>query len=290
MSDSPFIQEVTLANFMQVVVEGSKNVPVLVDFWADWCQPCQVLMPILAKLADEYQGAFTLAKVDTEANREIAMQLGIRSLPTVKLFVDGQPVAEFMGAQPESEVRAFLDRYVQAVTREEPVSLLEQAVAMVDAGDTQGANRLINSELEKNPDNTDAWLALAQLALGSGEYDKVGVALDKLPEEQRNKPEAARIAGLLKFSEVADHDVDFDALQRRIDSGSIDSAERYQFAILCLLRGSAEQALQQLLLLLQNAPDWNDGEAQKSLIAVFDVLGSDPLVSRYRRKMFNLLH
>jgi len=290
MSDSPFIQEVNLENFMQVVVEGSKTVPVLVDFWADWCQPCHMLMPILAKLADEYQGAFILAKVDTEANREIATQLGIRSLPTVKLFVDGQPVAEFMGALPESEVRAFLDKHVEAVKREEPASLLEQAMAMVDAGDTQAANQLINSELEINPDNADAWLALAQLALGNGEYDKVGTALDKLPAEQRNKPEAARIAGLLKFGEIADHDVDFDALQQRIDSDAIDSEERYQFAIHCLLRGSAEQALQQLLTLLQSEPDWNDGEAKKSLIAVFDVLGTDPLVSRYRRKMFNLLH
>lgn len=290
MSDSPFIQNVSIENFLQVVIEGSKSVPVLVDFWADWCQPCKTLMPILAKLAEEYQGAFMLAKVDTEANQEIAMQLGIRSLPTVKLFIDGQPVAEFTGAQPESEVRAFLNKYVKTVEDVEPLSLLEQAMAMVDAGDTPAANSLINRELEKNPQNAQAWLALAQLALAGGEYDKVGTALDKLSEQERNKPEAARIAGLLKFSETADPDTDFNALRKSVDSDSIDSQGRYQYAIHNLLQGSSEQALQQLLLLLQRAPDWNDGEAQKSLIAVFDVLGTDPLVARYRRKMFNLLH
>ncbi len=96
------IKDSTQDTFMADVIEGSKEVPVLVDFWADWCQPCQMLMPILAKLADEYQGKFILAKCDTDANQEIAMQLGIRSLPTVKLFVDGQPVDEFMGTKPES--------------------------------------------------------------------------------------------------------------------------------------------------------------------------------------------
>lgn len=290
MSDSPYIQEVNLDNFVQVVIEGSKTVPVLVDFWADWCQPCKTLMPILAKLAEEYRGKFILAKVDTEANREIAMQLGIRSLPTVKLFMDGQPVGEFTGAQPESEVRAFLDKYIQPGDDAEPLSLLEQATAMFDAGDAQGANKLINRELEKNPENADAWLALAQLALASGEYDKVEVALGKLPTDQRKKPEATKIAGLLKFAEVAGPDIDYDTLQKNFDSGSIDSEGRYQLAIHNLMQGSAERALQQLLLLQQHAPDWSDGEAQKSLIAVFDVLGTDPLVAVYRRKMFNQLH
>ena len=292
MSDSPYIQDVTLENFVDVVVEGSRTVPVLVDFWADWCQPCQMLMPILAKLADEYQGRFILAKCDTDANQEIAMQLGIRSLPTVKLFVNGQPVDEFMGAQPEGQVREFLDRYVEAAgVGEGPSgSLSEQALALFDAGDTQGANALINAELEQNPDSVPAWLALAQLALAAGEFDKVQQALDKLPDDERNKPEAARIAGMLKFSGVVDSNMDFGALKAGAASDSLEPQERYQYAIHCLMQGNPVEALDQLLLLLQRAPDWNDGEAQKSLISVFDVLGDDPLVGKYRRKMFNLLH
>ncbi len=289
MPDSPFIHEATPENFVQIVIEGSKNVPVLVDFWADWCQPCQMLMPILAKLADEYQGKFILAKVDTEAHQAIAMQLGIRSLPTVKLFINGQPVDEFMGAQPESVVREFLGKYIEAGGNSE-ASLSEQAMHLFDAGDTQGANTLINTALEQDPENNQAWLALAQLALASGEYDKVTIALDKLPADERKKPEASRIAGLLKFSELADSQIDFNTLTQQAEDGAIDTEGRYQLAIHSLLQGAAEQALQQLLLLLQQAPEWREGEARKSLIAVFDVLGTDPLVSQYRRKMFNLLH
>lgn len=288
MSDSPYIQEINLENFVQVVIEGSQHVPVLVDFWADWCQPCQMLMPILAKLADEYQGKFILAKCDTDANQQIAMQLGVRSLPTVKLFVNGQPVDEFMGAQPEGEVRAFLDKHIEGGPAEQ-ADLMSQVMELFEAGNTVGANALINAELEKHPDNTDAWLALAQLALASGELEKVNIALDKLPADVRNKPEAARIAGLAKFSEVADHDVDYLTLRHAADSGSIDSPGRFQYAIHSLLQGDAETALQQLLTLLQRDPQWNDGEARKSLIAVFDVLGSDPLVSTYRRKMASLI-
>ena len=289
MSDSPYIQDVDLQNFVQVVIEGSKSVPVLVDFWADWCQPCQMLMPILAKLADEYQGKFILAKCDTEANQEIAMQLGIRSLPTVKLFVNGQPVDEFMGAKPESEVRAFLDTHIEGGSGVEAVSLSEQAMALFDAGDTQGANALINTEIEKNPESADAWLALAQLAMASGEFDKVSLALEKMPAEARKQPEAARIAGMLKFSEVVDANTDINTLRQAVEDGSIDSAGRHQFAIACLMQGDAELALQQLLVLLQRDSQWNDNEARKSLIAVFDVLGDDPLVGVYRRKMASVL-
>ena len=113
MSDSPYIVEVTKEN-LESVVQQSMQTPVLIDFWAGWCEPCQTLMPILAKLADEYQGAFILAKVDTEAEQEIAQQLGIRSLPTVKLVINGGVVDEFSGALPETEVRAFLDKHIEA--------------------------------------------------------------------------------------------------------------------------------------------------------------------------------
>ena len=292
MSDPLYIHDVDLQNFMQVVVEGSKTVPVLVDFWADWCQPCQILMPILSKLADEYQGQLILAKCNADANQEIAMQLGIRSLPTVKLFVDGQPVDEFMGAKSESEVRAFLTRYIEPCngTDNAQGSLIERAMALFENGEPEAANALVNQALENDAENADAWLALAQLSLANGELDKASTALGNLPEAHKNSAEASRLKGLLKFNEVADHNVDFGALQQQVGNDTIDSPNRFQFAIHSLLKGDAQRALDQLLLLMLRDPHWHDGEAQKSLITIFEVLGSDPLVGQYRRKMFNLLH
>ena len=111
MADAPFTVEVTRDNYAQLM-QASFEVPVLMDFWADWCQPCHMLMPVLARLAEEYQGKFLLAKLNTEQEQEIAAQFGIRSIPTCKLFVDGQPVDEFMGALPEQGVRQFLDKHI----------------------------------------------------------------------------------------------------------------------------------------------------------------------------------
>ena len=138
MADSPYIVDVTRENFESVILHGSMQGPVLVDFWADWCEPCKTLMPILAKLADEYQGAFTLAKVDTEANQEIAAQLGIRSLPTVKLIINGAIADEFTGALPEGEVRAFLEKHIGAAAVPEG-GAVETAQALAAQGQTEQA-------------------------------------------------------------------------------------------------------------------------------------------------------
>ncbi len=123
MSESPYIHNVNAQNFQSVVLENSLKVPVLVDFWADWCQPCKTLMPLLAKLAEEYGGKFILAKVNSEEEQELAGHFGIKSLPTMKLFVDGQIVGEKMGALPESEIRAFIDQYITS----ESDSLMQSA-------------------------------------------------------------------------------------------------------------------------------------------------------------------
>ena len=112
MPESPYIVEVTAENYQEVVIQGSLQAPVLVDFWADWCQPCKILLPMLAKLVDEYQGKFILAKINTEQQQELAAQFGIRSIPTVKLFMQGQPVDEFSGALPEEQIRQFLDQHI----------------------------------------------------------------------------------------------------------------------------------------------------------------------------------
>ena len=166
MAESPYIIDVTRENYAQVM-KASFEVPVLIDFWASWCQPCQALMPVLAKLADEYQGKFVLGKLNTEEQQEIAAQFGIRSIPNVKLFRNGQPVDEFMGALPERAVREFLDRHI---ARESDVTV-QEAREKLAAGDADAAIALLNQARAADPDNPRVVLALAgaQAAADGGE-------------------------------------------------------------------------------------------------------------------------
>ena len=152
MADSAFVVTLNAGNFRQVVIEGSFQRPVLVDFWADWCAPCRALMPVLAKLAEAYDGKFLLGKLDTEAERDLAAQFGIRSLPTVQLFKGGKPVDQFMGALPEAQVRAFLDRHLPR----EADLLVARAEALIGTGNLIDAAALIAQARASEPNHPKA--------------------------------------------------------------------------------------------------------------------------------------
>ena len=194
MADSQFIIDVTRDNYQQVM-EASFKVPVLIDFWASWCQPCQVLMPVLARLAEEYQGKFLLGKLNTEEEQEIAAQFGIRSIPNVKLFRNGQPVDEFMGALPEGEVRQFLDRHVARESDLQVAAAREQLAA----GNVAGAIVLLDEAREADPGNARVTLALAEAQVASGDIAAAEATLDSLPPSERDKPEVASLRSHLYF-------------------------------------------------------------------------------------------
>jgi putative thioredoxin len=285
MSDSPYIVDITPENFAQVI-QASQRAPVLIDFWADWCQPCKQLMPVLAKLADEYLGRFFLAKLNTEAHQELAAQFGIRSIPTCKLFIDGQPVDEFSGALSESEVRSFLDKHLPRPSD----GLLAQAQQHLLSGDAETALTLLLQAKTEDPDNFRIDITIAQTQAASGDAAAAQATLDALPEEQQGEPEVQALRGHLHFEGEAAGLPDPQTLAKRLAADEHDSEARFQMAIHTVLQQDYEGALNILLELMRDDRSFNEGIAQKTLLKIFDLLGEDPLAARYRSKMFTLLH
>ncbi len=286
MADSPFIKEVNAENFAQVVLEGSRQQPVLVDFWADWCAPCRSLMPVLQKLAEEYNGQFILAKVNSDENQGLAQQYGVRSLPTVKLFKDGAPVDEFMGALPESHVREFLDRHIERES-DRMLAAAEEAMA---AGDEARALELLQQAQAVDPNRPEVIVAMARLKAGQGDADEAEALLNSLPASDRESPEVAAMLAELEFAKAASDGEPVEALEKRLEENPDDSETRFKLAQKLLAQRQYEPAMQQLLTLMQKDRQFQDDAARKTLLKVFDMLGDDPLVAEYRRKMFNLLY
>jgi putative thioredoxin len=251
MADSPFIVEVTRDNYEQLM-QTSFEVPVLMDFWADWCQPCHALMPVLARLADEYQGKFLLAKLNTEQEQEIASAFGIRSIPTCKLFIDGQPADEFMGALPEQAVRQFLDKHIAR---------------------------------EPNPA-----VAQARDLLLSGDASAAAAALENLPPEDQGSPEVAKLRGRLLFAEQAAGAPPAVELETTLAADPANLEVLHQLAMRKVVDEDYDMAMDLLLKLMQKDRSYGDDAGRVALLQVFELLGDDPRVAHYRRRMASLLY
>jgi len=287
MSDSPFVVNVTAETFQQQVIENSFKQPVLADFWAEWCNPCQMLVPVLTKLAEEYRGAFVLAKINTDEQQELAAQAGVRSLPTVKLFVDGQVVNEFMGALPESEVRRFLEPYLKGPA-DEVIALAEQAFA---EGREQEGLDLLNQALADNPDNGKLKIGIARVAAGRGDYDGAQALLDSLSAEDKESDAARELLAQLKVARQLEDIGDPDELQRRIEQNPDDLEAMLKLSHYLTAQAQYEPAMELLLKIMQKDRQFEDDAGRQGLLNLFEILGNEhPLTKTYRRRMFTLLH
>lgn len=287
MANSPFIVDVTQATFASAVIERSKSVPVMVDFWAAWCGPCQSLMPILAKLAQEYGGKFILAKVDTDHEQRLAGQYGIRGLPTVKIFKDGAVVHEFSGVQPEKTIRAAIDKLLPRPTdHEADVALEEYRAGQVDA-----ALARLRHALETDAGNTRLRLTLARILLEQGQLDAAETALKALPPDVRSQTEASALFARLEFARIGASAPPLPELEKAIVNDPANSAARYQLGAAYVLREDYEAALQQLLDLVRRDRQYGNDAARKAVIAVFNLLGGNSeLVKKYRTQLSLALH
>ncbi|MEL0583946.1 MAG: thioredoxin [Candidatus Thiodiazotropha sp. (ex. Lucinoma kazani)] len=287
MSDSPYIFEVTVENFQQVVLDNSMKCPVLVDFWAEWCNPCKTLMPLLARLADDYQGQFILAKINTEQQQQLATHFQIRSIPSVKLFHNGEVVDEFMGALPEGEIRQFLNKHIPR----ESDALLDQADALLLQGDSESAGVLLKQASDNDPENPRIRRSYAHYMVTLGKLEEAENLLQALPMDERNKPEVASMLARIRFDRATADTPPVEELEARLKENPADSEALHQLASHKIMGNDYESALELLLTLMQKDRSYGDNAAQKEMLRIFDMLeGQGELVKRYRNRMFNLLH
>jgi putative thioredoxin len=266
--------DVTSASFERDVLETSANVLVLVDFWAPWCAPCRTLSPILEKLEREYGGCFRLAKINSDENQDLAAAFGVRSIPDVMAFRNGRPVAHFLGAQPESQVRAFIDRLLPSASEVERM---------------KGGETALRKALELDPRNDVARLDLAELLIEAKRVDEAERLLDEVQPnaELDARREALRAAaGFVRASGADEKE-----LKAKLAANPDDAEAHFALAQLHAGAHRYREAMEELLAIVRKNKNWRDGEARRQLLNLFTLAGEQPeLVSEYRRKLATALY
>lgn len=300
------MMDVTLANFETEVIAASQHTPVLVDFWAPWCGPCKVIGPLLEKIELAYAGRFKLVKINTEEEQQLAGAFGIRSIPTCVLMVNGQPVDGFMGAQPEGQIKAFLDKHLPAPEALEAAE--EEADALQDLadGDLEAALGKLQHAVQTDPENDDARFDLVKLLLELGLDDEAKVAFAPVIAKSAS---VRRLDSLNRWMQardaqitVADPQAHAEHLQAAIAANKRDFASRFALAQLLLAHNQFVPAMDELLEILMRDKTWHDDLARKTYIAILDIIEppkpkvaegqvppQDPTVATYRRRLSSVV-
>ena len=284
MSPSAHVFDVTIANFEQDVLLASSKLPILVDFWATWCEPCKTLVPVLERIAEDMGGSFLLAKVDIDQNPEIAQAFRIQSVPTVILIVDGKPVDAFAGAKSDKEIREFLAPHLAGGT---PTSPLEEAKELATAGQVEAAKTLVEDWLAENEDDGEARAVLAGWLLDEGDAESAAAHYDQLLPVARELPAGQSVAARLALMEGAG---DVGELQASVESNPKDVGKRIELGNALVAAGRTEEGLEELLEAAMRDMQFEDGAPRKALIEVFQALGpADALTLEFQQRLSVLL-
>ncbi|HVT23478.1 MAG TPA: thioredoxin [Rhizomicrobium sp.] len=288
---SAYIKDSSIETFAADVIDASREVPVIVDFWAPWCGPCKQLGPMLERLVNEAKGAVRLVKVNIDENQEIARQLRIQSIPTVYAFKNGQPVDGFMGAVPESQLRAFIQQLTGGHAghdhAEEVLAAAEEAVA---AGDVNMAAQAYAHVLQDEPGHPKAVAGLARCYLKTGDVERAKNTLQLVRPDGATDEAIRAVEAELKLREQAADTGDLDAFKKKLEADPNDHQARYDLALALDAKGDREGAMNELLDIVKRDRKWNDDAARKHLVTLFEALGpADPLTLAARRKLSSIL-
>lgn len=287
MMETPHTFDATLENFQEKVMQASMEIPVLVDVWADWCEPCKQLTPVLGRLVEAYGGRFLLAKLNADEQQQLSQSLGVRSLPTVILVKDGQAADGFNGALSEGEIRKVLDKHVEAP--QEPPH--DKAKRLWEEGNPEDALAILMELNQQDPQNIAVLIDLAQLKAEMGDTETAQQIYDSLAPEDKMQTHARQLAARLKFLEQAGVLPPAPELEQRLEQNPKDSEALHQLALHRIGDENNAAAMALLFRLVQTDPDYRDGIGKTTLVELFEKLGnSNPDVRTYRRKLYTLMH
>jgi putative thioredoxin len=291
---APAIKDSSTAGFRADVIEASMEVPIIVDFWATWCGPCKTLTPILEKQVQAAQGKVRMVKVDIDQNQALAAQLRIQSVPTVYAFYQGRPVDGFMGAVPESQVKAFVDKLVQMAGHDDHDhvdQLLAEAKTVLDGGNAEEAAGIYQHILAHAPDSGAAVAGLLRSLIALGETEQAKQFLESLTPELAQHAEVQAAKSALELAEQSAGAIaGLAGLRQRLAANADDHEARYELSTALYGAGQQEESVDELLELFRRNRDWNEQAARKQLVKLFEALGpTDPLTLSGRRRLSSLL-
>ncbi len=282
------VKNTTTQDFVRDVVDASQTRPVLVDFWAPWCEPCKQLTPILEKVVRASKGAVALVKMNIDDYPEIPGQMGVQSIPAVFGFKDGRPVDGFMGALPESQISAFIARLVGETVG--TAADVETADAALEAGDVNAAAQIFGQILQDEPENLDALAGLAKCYVKTGDRERAEQTLALAPPDKADSPSIAAVRSAFDLARKSDEAGDVDALRAKAAQVPEDLQAQFDLALALNANGDREGALDTLLALVAKNRNWNEEAARKQLVQFFEVWGpTDPATTSGRQRLSSLL-